>query len=346
MPNVLERLTTEELMNYSQYFVMERPAYDGDVLFPDTKTEYLIAEYERLAEGAELPSIAQVHAFDTEAQIGTRPTLEAASVEKLYIKEKINLSERVRLLMNKGVQSGDSLLRYVYSDVDRLMNSVRARAEVAKMEVMTTGKMTVKENNLNITVDYGVPSEHIVTAGWSDPTHDILADIRKWIRLAEDHGVTITDAITSQKIIDCMCANEVIQKGINGTLNAGVILSLEDVNRLLMKLFGITVHLANKGLYSYTQANGKIAQKRFFSEDAFSLYHSFGGKIGEGLWGTTPEELEYGAYTEKNESMFITAAKWTTADPVATWTKAAGLMVPVLPNPYALICATITTEGE
>ncbi|MEG1106685.1 MAG: major capsid protein [Eubacterium sp.] len=345
MPTILERLTTKELLDYSRFFVMPRPMYDGDILFPDTKTEYLIAEYERLAEGAELPSIALVHAFDTEAQIGTRPTLEKTSIEKVYIKEKINLSERIGLLMDKGVNSDDALLRYVFGDVDRLMNSVRARSEVAKMEVITTGKMTIKENNLNLTIDYGVPAEQIVTSNWAVAQADILGDIRKWLRIAEEHGVTITDAITSQKIVDFMCSNEAIQKGINGAVNAGVILSLEDVNTLLNKLFGITIHKANKSLYKYTKANGSVGTKRFFNDNVISFYQSFGGAIGNGLWGTTPEELEAGAYTEKNQSQFITAVKWSTPDPVATWTKAAGLMIPVLPNRYALICATVAT-GE
>lgn len=346
MPSVLERITTEELVNYSRFFPMERPAFDGDTLFPDRKTEYFVAEYERLMEDANIPSMALVHALDTEAHIGTRPTAMREAVEKLFIKEKINLTERERLYLNRGV-GNDGILAFIYDDIGRLMDSVRTRAEVAKMEMFTTGKMTVKENNLNITIDSGVPSNQIVTSDWSDPGADILGDIKKWLRLAEDHGIYFNTIMTSQAVIDCMCANEAIQTGINGSLNAGVIIGVEDLNRLFSRLFdGLMIRKASKGLYKYTKADGTQENKRFFPENKLVMYQSFDGSIGEGLWGTTPEELEYGAYSEKNQSMFITATKWSTPDPVAVWTKASGLMVPVIPNPNALLCATITLAGE
>ena len=345
MPSILDRISNEALIDFSRHFVMNRPAFDGDKLFPDVKTEYLVAEYERLAEGSAIPSMALVHAFDTEANIGSRPTAVREAVEKLYVKEKLNLSERESLLMSKGV-SGDAILKYIYNDVGNLMDAVRTRSEVAKMEIMTTGKMTVKENNLNITIDYGVPSEHIVTSDWTNPEADILGDILKWLRLAEEHGVVITDALASTKVIDMMCANKAIQAGINGTANAGVLIGLEELNGLLSKKFdGLTVHKANRGLYKFTKADGTVVNKPFFDEAYISFYQSASdGSVGNGLWGTTPEEIENGPYTEKNSTQFITAVKWKTPDPVATWTKASGLMVPVLPNPYALVCAKVTGE--
>lgn len=40
----------------------------------------------------------------------------------------------------------------------------------------------------------------------------------------------------------------------------------------------------------------------------------------------------------------MTITQWETPDPVATWTKASGLFVPVLPNPEGMIIATITFD--
>lgn len=69
------------------------------------------------------------------------------------------------------------------------------------------------------------------------------------------------------------------------------------------------------------------------------------GKLGTGLWGVTPEELSYGPWTKKSAKQFVTITQWDTPDPVATWTKASGLFVPVLQVPEGMIIATITFAG-
>ena len=34
---------------------------------------------------------------------------------------------------------------------------------------------------------------------------------------------------------------------------------------------------------------------------------------------------------------------WATEDPVAKWTKASGMFIPVLPDVYGMVIATVTT---
>ena len=70
-----------------------------------------------------------------------------------------------------------------------------------------------------------------------------------------------------------------------------------------------------------------------------------GGKVGTGLWGVTPEEERQGAFTEINQKQFITITQWATPDPVAEWTKASGVFIPVLPNPFAMVIGTHTETG-
>src|SRR5699024_6944168 len=96
------------------------------------------------------------------------------------------------------------------------------------------------------------------------------------------------------------------------------------------------------------QSDGTIKRKttRFFPEDKFVMYAaSANGSFGIGLWGVTPEELSYGPWSDKSAQQFVTLTQWETPDPVALWTKASGLFVPVLPNPEGLIIASITLDG-
>ena len=100
--NILQLISDKDRLSFSQNLSIQRN-YLGDTLFPDLKTQHLEAEYFRLTDGLNLPTMAQVHGFDTEAAIGTRPTLEKVTIEKLLIKEKINQSEKTRMYLKTGV---------------------------------------------------------------------------------------------------------------------------------------------------------------------------------------------------------------------------------------------------
>ena len=104
MPDILRMLSQAEQLDFSQNFLIPRPNYIGDAIFPDRKTQNFKAEYLRLAAGSQLPTMALVHGLDTEAHIGSRPALERVTVEKLFIKEKINQTESLRQARERRVQ--------------------------------------------------------------------------------------------------------------------------------------------------------------------------------------------------------------------------------------------------
>ena len=146
--DLLALINPKDLIDFSQHFSITRN-YLGDKLFPDQKTQNLKAEFLRLTDGLMLPTMALVHGFDTEAHIGQRPTAEKVQLEKMFIKEKINQSERVQLFLDNGGDE-NSIVRFVFDDVARLCESVKTRTEVMKCDVLQNGKITVKENGLTM----------------------------------------------------------------------------------------------------------------------------------------------------------------------------------------------------
>ena len=72
-----------------------------------------------------------------------------------------------------------------------------------------------------------------------------------------------------------------------------------------------------------------------------TFYAKTGTSLGVGLWGVTPEEKEQGAFTQKSMNQFITLTQWKEPDPVAVWTKASGLFIPVLPDPSSLFICNV-----
>jgi hypothetical protein len=343
MGDILTELTGKDLLSFSQNFNIRRN-YDGDTEFPDRKTRFLEAEWLRLSAGQRLPTAAFVHAFDAEAQIGKRPSFEKVKVEKLFIKEKINETEQIQLLKTRGVAGTDALYNYVFNDAGRLAENVKTRTEVIKQELLSTGKVTVHENNLDYVIDYGVPADNFFTLDWDDPEHDILGDIRGMVNYLNSIGETPNRAKTSPDILLKMEKNSGIQIAIGGIYEKGILPGIEQLNNLMMSYFGFTIKTNNQ-YYSYTQPDGQTPKKRYWDRNTFVLYtESSNGSVGIGLWGPTPEEEKLGPWDSKSAQQFITITQWSTPDPVATWTKASGLFVPVLPDPAALLIAKVSSE--
>ena len=97
MRPISELITERDMLDFSQGFNVQRN-YLGSRLFPDQKTQYIEAEYSRIVENGNLPTVAMIHGFDTEAHIASRVPFERVVTEQLLIKEKINLTERLRLV--------------------------------------------------------------------------------------------------------------------------------------------------------------------------------------------------------------------------------------------------------
>lgn len=341
--NVLESITEEERLNFSQSFDVKRPGI-LDTIFPDVKTQYLKAEYYRLMSGQRLPEVAFVHALDTEAEIGTRPGFEKVLTEKLFIKRKINQSERLRQAIENGVPDNEALKNFVFDDAANLFESVVARANVMKGQFLSTGAVTVKENHVDMGIDYGVPTTAKVTlTNWATPEADIMGDIQKMVTVAEDNGYVVNKALTSLKMINYMRNNTAMQTAVLGAANKRL-LTKQELANLLMQEYAITIDRCDEK-FRFRKADGSLKTGRYFKEDVFTLYEAdANGSFGTGLWGVTPEELEYRQFIQEENRSFVTLSMWATQDPVAVWTKASGMFVPVAPKANGGI--VIGTKGE
>lgn len=329
--NVLETITEEERLNFSQSFDVKRPGILGTI-FPDTKTQYLKAEYYRLMAGQRLPEVAFVHALDTEAEIGSRPGFEKVLTEKLFIKRKINQSERLQQAIENGVPDDNNLKKFVFDDAANLFEGVVARANVMKGQFLSTGIVKIKENHVDMSIDYGVTSDAKVTlTDWSKPDADIMGDISKMVAIAEDNGYVVNKALTSLKMINYMRNNTAMQTAVLGAANKRL-LTKQELTNLLMQEYGFTIDRCDEK-YRYRKADGTLKTGRYFKEDVFTLYEAnANGSFGSGLWGVTPEELEYRQFIQEENRSFVTLSMWATQDPVAVWTKASGMFVPVAPK--------------
>ena len=327
-----------------------RPNDPVDQLMDDDRTDNLMAEWESLAAEYGIPVMAQYHAFDVEAQKSIHRPIDVHDIEKGLIKVKIDQSERLRALRGRGVTNENELYKRVLNDGYNLAEEVFTRSKVAKNEVLATGKMTIKENNLDITVDYGVPADHVnkvldFGAGASKPLDEQLLDLTAEAR---GNGTTINGIYTSDAMLQKMRKNAALQAAINGTSMVGKLISYADLESYLREELKITRVLTNDLIYSLPLTmgdNGRpvVRKQRYYPENKITFF-SANDKLGRGLWGDPPEvsAAKFMQVEESEVSPYVYVSQYAENDPAVIWTKASGLFIPVLFNPDSLYIAAAT----
>ena len=324
-----------------------------DGLFGDTKTDNLVAEWESIASEYGIPVMAQFHGFDTEAQKTFRVPIDRHNIEKGLIKVKINQSERLRALVNSGVQGDERLYNYVLQDGIRLADQVVTRTKVAKNELMATGKVTIKENGLNLTVDYGVPAENVAFELDLTQDADVASQIQSIIDFATEKGITINGMMTSTKNLTKMRNNKYLQTAINGNIGAGAQLRRGQLEDYFSDEFGINTVVTNDLLYASEESIGAdgrpvITKNKYYPQNKVTFFATNpSGKLGTGLWGNPPEVDAARFYNVGGSgvSPYVYIMQWSETDPAVLWTKASSLFMPVLYSPDSLFIATVQDAG-
>ena len=336
-------------------FRVERPNDPADRLFGDQKTANLVAEWESIAQQYQIPMMAQFHGFDTESQTTFRVPIDSHNIEKGLIKVKINQSERMRALLRSGVQN-DDLYDYVINDGVRLADQVVTRTKVAKNELLATGKITIKENDLDLTVDYGVPAANIAHEldFGNAATEDITDQLQAIVDAATNQGVILTGIYASRKAINKMRSNPSIQIAINGVSAEGIRVSQSALEDFLSDEYGITEIITNDLTYGASATIGEdnrpsIVTKRYYPQDKITFYaKTAGGNLGTGLWGDPPETdvTQLLDVASSGQSPYVYVTQWAENDPAVLWTKASSLFMPVLYNPSSIFVASVKeTQG-
>ena len=333
-------------------FMVSRPNDPIEGLFTDQQTDHLVATWYTIASEYQIPQMAQFHAFDTIAQKSERAPIDEHNVEKGLIKVKRNTSELLRQLIGKGVNVESQLYDYVMDDAASLADQVVTRAKVARAELLATGQVTIKENNLDVTVDYNVPAAHKglsfdLGAGATD---DILTQIQAIIDLATASGVTINGMVAPRSVLSKLRSNSAVQTAINGNVGAGAMVRNAALTAFLQEEYGIEQVIADDLTYAlpYTTRSSNrpsVTTKRYFPANKVTFFGTSNGmRLGAGLWGVPPE-VEIARFADVSGSTispYVYLTQWAETDPAVVWTKASALYMPVLFNPNALYIASVT----
>lgn len=317
--------------------------YLGELLFPEVKIEDVDLGYIKGANNA--PVSASIHGFDTETEIASREKLEYVKESLALIKKKIKMDEKLLIKLSTPRTSAEleKAKQLVFDDIDKMVIAVKTRIEAMRMEALTTGKIAVSENNVTISIDYGVPSTNIKTLGgtsaWTDAASDPIKDIFDWTNsLQTTAGITPTRALTSNTVLSTLLTHSKVKKDIFG-VNTKV-LSKKELNDFLSSQDLPTIATYDER-YKVQVANGTYVTKRYFDENKFVMMPEYA--VGETIYGLTPEEIELAgkAGNEVDEREKVIVQIYSTKDPVARWTKAVATALPTFPFANEVIIAKV-----
>lgn len=319
----LRTLKNEELVSISADFNYLRATEDfvGLKLLPMARTENLKVAIYDLTKGVEVPVMALVHAFDSEARIGDRPTYEEIKAELFLVKEKIDQGEELRKkIKDLGMSSDErTILNAIYDDINHLISKVLVSFEKRACELLSTGKLVVNENNAKFEVNYGfdtVNNKKDMT-GWSDPTHDIVADL---VALRTASKNKIVRMIMSSKVMGYILANTKLNAIAE---KAGVYVTQDWAKTYINNIVGVEIIVDDR---TYKLSHKDTTEYRFFPENTL-ISLTTKGEVGKTFMTSTP--IEDGGTVDGTYG-FVAVSQWRTEDPVTSWTKAEGVGLPVI----------------
>lgn len=337
MPDVLELFDSKTTLAYAR----ERKPQSklGPALFPFKKITELKFEYVKGANN--LPVMAKIHAFNSEAEIASRDGADKVSGELALIKRKIKLDETdiIKLNSPRNNREEQQIIDKIYNDVDNMMDSVYARVEYMTLEALQTGKIVINENNMKATIDYQTPANHKVTLSgtnlWTDAACKILEDIYNGTdKIVQDTGITPTRALTTKNIVNIILKDVNIRKAIFG-VNADRLATLADLNNLLSAQDLPIIATYDEQVRAQKE-DGTYETLKYMQGDKFLILPE--GELGETLFAPTAEEIR-SKVANGDEYVFVQLYD-SSQDPVGTWTKAASIAMPTFPMADAVYMLT------
>jgi len=293
-------------------------------------------EYRFARGGQGLAEAATIRAYDAESPIGKRPGISRVTGELPPISRKIRLGEYDRLRQRKA---DDAIQDAILRDADAMTLAVAARVELFRGEALYKGKYEISENGVITTVDFGRSGSHTVSAAiaWTDTTNAVpITNLLAWRDVyVATNGVRPGSILMSSRALALMMQNAQVRNLVFPGANQPSIVT-EDAVKAVVVAFGLPPIEVND-----EQIKVAGSATRVIPEDKVLLLPKRGrSQLGATLWGTTAESLEPD-FALAGDEPGIVAGAYSTKDPVAVWTKAAGIALPILANPDLSFAADV-----
>lgn len=329
MATIYDLVTAQDIAAYWTEKNQNRQPYLGDQLFP--KKREIGTELTWIKGASNQPVALRTSEYDAKAIRRDRQGLESYKTEMPFFKESVYIDEKLRQQLNNVLQSNNeniinAITSKIFDDEANLISASDVTLERMRMELLTTGTITLSSNGGSYNYDYGLANDQKYNASvaWSDPKADIIGDIQKIVDAYKAKGVTITRAVCNSSVAKYFRSNTAIKNAVyvfaNGTVNVGTANSISYIAQETGVRFAVYDNV-------YVNENGEAI--KYVADDTVVFLPD--GDLGNTHMGTTPEESDLMNSNVANVSIVNDGVAVTTSqttDPVNVETKVSMVALP------------------
>lgn len=220
-------------------FVREVPANPSLALleaFPSVNLQTNTVDF---AEIVRTNRTARYRSFDGSIHVSERDAGSEKRVNLLPLSSSLSMGEYERLQLEFARTGGTrqaALANAVYNDATNLTREVQNRLEQAWGSVLSTGILAINENGFQGEADFGVPTEHKVTAAtvWSNKAALALSELIAWhdvyVATTGAAAGAIRMSLTARRFLQ---GNTEIVNAVHGLTSGKTRVTVDELNELL-----------------------------------------------------------------------------------------------------------------
>lgn len=313
-----------------------RNIYVGEAFFPNTRQKGLKFSFIRGKQG--LP-VALVSAnWNTNVLYRDRIGVETLNGNLPFFKEAYKIDEETRQeLLSVRDEYREPIINKIFDDEVELLDGADVTAERMRMQVLSTGTITITENGVNKQYDYGFDvSKQLKTLSklWSasdaDPIKNIMDEIDNYETVT---GKKANIAIMDRSVFKLIHKNANVLAYFANLSTPNLYPSAEQVLSFVEAQTGLRFILTEAQYLEARDFGGTPV--KFYPADRFTLLSEV--NLGQTVYGTTPEEADLLSGSSKASSVAVTSkgvaiTTWNEVDPVNVNTKVSEVCLPTCPN--------------
>lgn len=313
-----------------------RQPYEGEAFFPSRKQKGLKFEFVKGKQGV---PVALVSAnWNTNVLYRDRIGLEALAGKLPFFKEAYKIDEETRQELLSTVDAyANEIIDRIFDDELELLDGAEVTVERMRMQLLSTGTITITENGVNKQYDYGFNSANqykTLETTWDDADATPLKDlynakkdyktlVKKEAKICVISSALFSKLANSKEVLDYFASQS----------TPNLYPSESEIRAFVERKFDLRFVILDKVYLVARDFNGTPVP--FYPEDVFTLLAS--ADLGETLYGTTPEEADLLSKNSKASSVAVTSkgvaiTTWNEVDPVNVNTKVSEVVIPTCPN--------------